>query len=306
VEEPFAGDVLGVLKTDLPCLASVDDDLVEFEIFLRHAQLRNRQVGCEVYRVLWPILDVDWHKEASAAKSRILSRLHYYLKEDRLVWHTLHSFVGLDYNAGLIQQLLVKVEVDCNLAAIGQSERLLYRLAHNDVAEVARVGRDIDVVQVYGGADSAHVCYRCLGEVLVLRAGCRALSCLLLGGISILCRTFDCCVSSITRSLFSILCAVRIWASHHALRVQGIEVLRQGAVSSFLLGLSLSDHLVNDLLAQELPVDLCVDLHDHWVLDDDLLLLYELGRNVWHLLDSFLSFEQGTVLDLMVLESFLS
>ena len=58
-EGPVAGDLLVVLKSDLDRLASVDADAIEVEGLRVKSELGDRNIGNELDRVFWSILDVN-------------------------------------------------------------------------------------------------------------------------------------------------------------------------------------------------------------------------------------------------------
>ena len=115
---------------------------------MRECKFWNGKVGCEIDGVLWTILDVNGNLEALPAKLGGLTRGIDHIEEDRGVGCSLHGLVGLNSDASLVQDLLVEVERNWDLADVGQSEGLLGGLGDDNVAEIAHIGRNVDVLQV--------------------------------------------------------------------------------------------------------------------------------------------------------------
>lgn len=53
----------------------------------------------------------------------------------------------IEANAGIVEQLLIESKVDWQLSDVRQSERAFLGAADDHVAEVARVRRQLDVVE---------------------------------------------------------------------------------------------------------------------------------------------------------------
>jgi len=120
---PLTHDVLVVFNPDLDRLASVDADTVKIDQFSRHLDLRDCQVGNEFNRVLRAILDVNWDQVLGLSQLLlVLPRCHNSLEQHGLVRHHLLGLVRLDGNARVVEQLLVEVKTDRDLAAVGKPE----------------------------------------------------------------------------------------------------------------------------------------------------------------------------------------
>ncbi len=74
--------------------------------------------------------------------------MHDYFKQDGLVWHNFLNLVRFDHNSSEVKQLLIKVKIDRDLAAVSKSEGLLDSLANDNVSKVTSIGCNVDTVEV--------------------------------------------------------------------------------------------------------------------------------------------------------------
>lgn len=74
--------------------------------------------------------------------------MHDYFKQDGLVRHNFLGLVRFDHNSSEVKQLLIKVKIYRDLAAVSKSEGLLDSLANDNVSKIASIGCNVDTVEV--------------------------------------------------------------------------------------------------------------------------------------------------------------
>jgi hypothetical protein len=122
MEIPFADDIFVILNTNFNRLASINTDSVKVNCISGHRDLGDCEICSEVDGILGSVLDVDWNQVPLTTILGSLASRHDSFKQNRLVWHNFLGLVWLNCKSCDVEQFLIKVKADRDLATICQSE----------------------------------------------------------------------------------------------------------------------------------------------------------------------------------------